>query len=98
VWESAARLAEQYGTNRIARALRLNHSTLKKRINGSAEEGEPKKAGPVFVELDVSQTASAVDCSAQLESRGGVTLRIEVKGGSVLDLLPLAKAFWSQGG
>ena len=47
VWDSAARLAEQFGINRIARSLALNHATLKKRLNRSG--ARKKESDPVFV-------------------------------------------------
>lgn len=97
VWDSAARLAEEYGINRIARALGLNHSTLKKRLNGCGVAGvSKKKPGPVFLELESGMSAPSAECVLELENRSGAKMRIELKGGRILDLLELTQAFCSQ--
>jgi hypothetical protein len=97
VWESAARLAREHGTNRIARALRLSHATLKNRMNGSGEHRTAKrKSGPAFVKLDVCQLGSSEAYVVELAKRSGEQMRIELKGGALQDILTLMEVFRSQ--
>ena len=97
VWESAARLAQEHGTNRIARALRLNHSTLKKRLNGASEPGAAKKqSAQAFAEVNVCQSASPAGYVVHVEKRSGTQMRIELKGGAVHDILAIMRAFCNQ--
>ena len=94
IWTSATRLAEKYGINRIARGLRLNHSALKRRLHGPEDQKTSKKeSGPVFVEVGACPAGSSSECVLELENRSGAKMRIELKGGRVLDLLELAQAF-----
>jgi len=94
VWDSAARLAEEFGINRIARALGLNHTTLKKRLSGSG--ARKKESDPVFVEIGSAAPAFSSECVLELENRAGAKMRIELKGERVIDLLELTRAFCAQ--
>lgn len=97
VWKSAERLAEKFGTHRIAQELRLNYMTLKKRVSGSAPKGVPKKkTDPVFVEMDSCRSASSGECVVELANCSGTRMRIELKIRRVRDLLELIQPFCSQ--
>ena len=98
VWATAARLAQEYGTNRISRTLRLNHAALKKRVtNGDVEQGDgPKGSPPAFVELDVCPSPTPTGCIVELQNASGPRLRIELKGAQVHEIAALMRAFCTQ--
>ena len=97
LWASAAKLAAEYGVHRTARALRLNGQALKKRIQ-SIDPGEGPKTEPVssFWELAPGSVASARECIVEMEDGRGARMRIEWKGGEVVDVAAVSRLFWSE--
>lgn len=97
LWAEAAGAAGRYGVNGTARALRLNATTLRQRLpaTGSAEQAArppaPGRAG--FVEL--ASLPPAADRAAyvlEVESAGGVRLRLDVRDAGGLDLAALIRS------
>ena len=46
LWDLACELEKKYGNTKVAQTLRLNSSTLKKKISTKADLGKPKKTFP----------------------------------------------------
>jgi hypothetical protein len=98
LWAAAARMANVYGMNRTARALRLNYYGLKKRVEqqtvGAAGAAEMKDADR-FVELAPFSSAGSCECLLELENATGAKMRVQLKGIAMPDLAALSQAFWN---
>ena len=81
MWQSAAELAQSHGIYVVARSLRLDYSTLKKRVNGSAEPsaGRRKKSPPGFVEWIGAVPARVDEYVIEFDSARGPKMRIHCK-------------------
>lgn len=80
LWQSAAALARCHGLYVVARSLKLDYSTLKKHLSGSAESrGTRKKAEPKFIELIGATPPSVDEYLIEFESARGRKLRIHCK-------------------
>ena len=94
LWESAAGLRKDYSIHQIAKALHLNYTDLKKRVqkldNVSSPEAHTRSA---FVELDFSRHILPTECIVEMEEPDGAKMRVHFKGGVDFDLLGLTKAF-----
>src|SRR5881296_3921346 len=92
LWAAAVELAKQHGVWPAARALHLDHSRLKRRVqNGGEEEGAKSDA---FVEL-IPQGAMLSVCIVEMEDARGARMRIELKGAAA-DVTALSRTFWSE--
>jgi len=74
VWAEAIRLAQRYGVNSTARAMRLDYMQLKKRL---PIQPQPKPAR--FVELIASTVPNGSRCVIEMESKQE-KLRVEMNG------------------
>jgi hypothetical protein len=91
-------MANAYGMNRTARALRLNYYGLKKRVEQEAvtTAGASETGGSApFVELAPFTSASCCECLLELENVGGAKMRIQLKGVAMPDLAALSQSFWN---
>ena len=80
LWQSAADLARRHGLYVVARSLKLDYSTLKKHLNGSAKDRSTrKKAQPRFIELMGATHHSVDEYLIEFESARGRKLRIHCK-------------------
>jgi hypothetical protein len=81
IWDEATRLAKHHGVGVIARALRLDHSCLKRRLDGKRAMS-PTSLEPAFFEL--FQTASPLlqGCVVTLEGPNGGRARLELSHSS----------------
>jgi hypothetical protein len=95
VWQSAAELARCHGIYVVAHLLRLDYSTLKKRVNGSAECSvrRRKKTQPRFVELIGAAGERMDEYVIEFESARGAKLRIHCKTPTPPDWAALLRAW-----
>jgi hypothetical protein len=97
LWALAVKMADTYGINRTARALRLDYYSLKKRIEpkAAAAVGVPNgEALATFLEVAPLPPAGAGECTVELEDAGGAKMRIHLKGHEMPDLTALSRSFW----
>ena len=95
LWAEAVELASEHGVNRIARALRLDYYSLKKRLPAAARSGRHRAE---FVELlPGGMPAAGPECMIELEDGGGAKMRIRLLGGNLPDLAALTRAFRESG-
>jgi len=95
LWQSAAELARCHGVYVVARSLKLDYSTLKRHLNGSARSAPRlrKKNEPKFVEL-IGTTRQTVDeYLIEFESARGRKLRIHCKTNTPPDWPVLLRAW-----
>ena len=97
LWQAAVMLFPDYGLHRISKALRLNYTDLKHRVNAHRSTRKQSDVSTVdFIELDLSDPARSAECIVEMADEKGATMRMHFKGEAGLDLLELGKAFWSK--
>ena len=96
LWLVAAKLAREYGLNPTARALQLDYSGLKKRMESSVS-GHPSQAvvGPKFLQLLPSELTAVAECAIECEDAKGTKIRIHLKGPQLPDLAALSGSLWN---
>jgi hypothetical protein len=95
LWKEAVGLAKRYGLNPTARALRLDYTGLRKRMD-ARDHAKPKGKEPsasAFVELVGPVTGPLTSCSVEVESLQGSKLRFELKNIGTGELANLIRAF-----
>ncbi len=97
LWQAAVMLFPDYGLHRISKALRLNYTDLKHRVNAhrsACDQSDVSTAG--FIELGLSDPMPPGECIIEMADQKGASMRMYFKGEAGLDLLELGKAFWSK--
>jgi hypothetical protein len=92
LWESAVELARQHGVYAVAHPLSLDHTKLKKRLDG-APGIEQKPTARAFVELIASHPAAVPEYLVEFESSIGSKMRIQWKGSATPDWAGLLRAW-----
>jgi hypothetical protein len=93
LWSAAAKLAQTYGVNRTARALRLDYSGLKKRMESAVSDPSSHNAtDPHFIQLLPSELTAVAECAIECHQTNGTTLRIHIKGPQLPDLAALSQS------
>lgn len=73
LWAAAVKIASSYGVNRTAKVLRLEHYSLKKRVEqiSAAAPGVPERSdGTTFLELAPPVQTGSGECTLELEDAG----------------------------
>ena len=93
LWNSAVKLAQEYGLHKTSKALRVNYDHLKKRVSAAGTGDSPDcSSHPTFVEVVPPQSTS--ECIVELEGPRRVKMRIHLKGATAPDLVALGRIFW----
>jgi hypothetical protein len=94
LWAAATELAQRYGVHPTARALRLDYTDLKKRVEKRDRPKQKRAAAtqPTFVELVGPALGAITDCSMEVESTQGSKLRLELKAIPTTELAHLIRA------
>ena len=95
LWQSAAKLATEYGLSRTAVTLKLSYVGLRKHIEQACSESP---ATAPFVELPASSFPIASECKIEWEDGDGAIMRMHLKGSEVPDVLALGNSFWRTDG
>ena len=91
LWQAAVELANLYSVNKIAKALGLGHSALKKRV-----ECFKVDAAYPFVELRLpEEPLSSAYWTVEMEKPDGAKLKMCYQGHARVELFEIGKAFWS---
>ncbi|MBD3349679.1 MAG: hypothetical protein GF400_10870 [Candidatus Eisenbacteria bacterium] len=99
LWKLAVKLARQYGTWRTARALRLESTTLRRRVEAGGEPprrpSAPRTSAPSFVELLPPSAAGtrAPECVIEVEDAAGAKLHAWLSGVDGAAIGAMARAF-----
>jgi hypothetical protein len=94
LWQSAADLAQCHGLYVVARSLKLDYSTLKKRVSGAESASRfHNKAQPKFVELIGATLQSTDEYLIEFECARGRKLRIHCKTNTPPDWATLLHAW-----
>lgn len=94
LWEGAAAVARKHGINFVAKELRLNHTSLQKRVRAEKPNGGSKD----FVEVDLGGVGDAVaQAIIELSDESGAQMTIRTVGDHGVDVMSLAREFWGRG-
>jgi hypothetical protein len=102
LWSAAADVARAHGVPETARALRLDPRKLAKLVEDQAESMARSMVEPArFVEvggLGLGEPRERRKAVLELMGREGDRVRVEIVGdaGGIVDLVAVARAFWSR--
>jgi hypothetical protein len=110
LWAAAVKLVGRYGLHQIAKALRVDYYSLKKRVAVAAaadhsrptprvgaravSAGGPDDGATTFVELPSLAQTADGECILELENVAGAKMRVQLKGVAMPDLTALSRSFW----
>ncbi len=93
LWEAAVALCKEHSVTVVSKALRLNHSDLKQRVNAHP----CLQQTPTFIELGCMPPA-AEEIVVECESSGGRRMRVHYRGPHTAAMLvDLVSGFWRDG-
>jgi len=98
LWNSAAKLARNFGIHQTARLLKLDYYSLKKHVDAqpaSRKNTMQNTSQPTFIELPSPPLTVVNECTIELEDASGASLRMHLKGSDFPDVLALGRSFWS---
>ena len=90
LWDLAGTLAETYGVNQTARALRLDYYDLKGRVEAAGRGGAAREPEMAATFVEVLPRAGG-ECVVEIEDRRGAKMTIRLAG--PVDAVALAKSF-----
>lgn len=92
LWREAATFAREHGVYAVARCLRLDYHSLKRRSEASLPVPvEPLGSRPRFVEVPLESGRAASGCAIEVVKADGSRLTIRTEGSA--DLTGLTRAF-----
>lgn len=94
LWKAAVELSGRYSIHSISKALRLNYSDLKGRVDQQfATDKVEALPAAGFIDLGCSQSFLESECIIELQAATGLKMKMSVKGKVDFNLLQLGKAF-----
>ena len=96
LWSEASVLARRHGVVKVARTLRLDYATLKKKA-GVQTNGGNKQASVPFVELLLPGPMAASESVVELTNRSGGRMTIRLHPNCDRDIVQLAELFLRSG-
>ena len=94
MWAEAVSASRTAGLYATARALRFNYENLKKRAIAVRKAPRPRKQAMEFVALPMPQLPNGLKVLIELAAGDGEQMRIELSGGSAIEVVALAHALW----
>jgi hypothetical protein len=91
-WSEASVLARRHGVVKVARTLRLDYATLKKKSGVQTNRGN-KQASVPFVELMIPGPMTASESVVELTNRSGGRMTIRLQPHCGRDIVQLAELF-----
>lgn len=88
LWTAAAEAAQRHGVHAVSRAVRIEHSALRRRVEAGRSMVNDAAA---FIEMD--NAAVSVGCIIELEKGNGTRMRICVHDGAAVDWSRMKEAF-----
>ena len=90
LWHAAVALSKEHSTFAISKALRVNYTDLKRRIQDDIFE--PVQGS--FIELDISKPGATAECMVEMIQSNGKKMRLHFKGDARPNLAELGRTFW----
>ena len=107
LWSRAIELAERHGIAKVAVALKLDYTSLKRRLASTATATTTAKRPAAgvrssapsadFVELDFGLPLAPATCVLVLSDRHGRALRIELPRAASSEIAEVARSLWQTG-
>lgn len=94
IWRDVVTLAREHGVYRVARSLRLNYDSVKRRAAVCAVAPKRREV-PTFVELGLQSVGEDGNCVVELSAADGV--RLTVRGARPEHLSALVESVLSRG-
>ena len=100
LWSRATELADRYGIAKVAVALKLDYTSLKRRLASTVTAKRPaagvRSSAPSadFVELDFGLPLAPSPCILVLSDRHGRALRIELPRAASSEIAEVARSLW----
>lgn len=95
LWSAAVKLAQEYGVNRTAKALRLDYGGLKRRVESNISGNQSQDSvGSQFLQLLSPELTAVSECAIECEDSKGTKIRIHLKGPQLPDLAALSRSLW----
>lgn len=100
LWSRAVELAREHGVYRVARELHLRYYSLKERVESDGQDSDLQVTAAGFVELvaQAKHNPPGIECTVELERRGGERMRIHLRGAETADLVALSRTLWETRG
>jgi hypothetical protein len=94
LWQAAVALSEKHSLCHLSKALRVNHTALKKQVVkfNTPEQAVSDKPCTTFFELPTP--TSLLESKIEMIKSDGSVMRMHVSGATCSDLVQLSKAFW----
>jgi len=96
LWASAVELARQHSISEVAKTLRLDYNSLKKRVLAKQNENNAQ-AEPYFVEVALNSSLPQTELHIETQDRTGALLKMHIKGPDLPNPLEILTRFWSNG-
>jgi len=96
LWASVVSLTANHSISRISKELVVDYSRLKKRVLAKKKTKSAKMSSSGFIELNLDPPAAVSECIVEMQDIAGAKIRMHFRGKTDVDLLQLAKAFWSK--
>jgi hypothetical protein len=90
LWSAAVVLAQKFGVCRIARALPLDYTSLRKRTEKAPESGLVK---PTFVQLPATLAPAPPPTTIEISARDGSRMVIHLEAGRSMEAAGIVAAF-----
>ncbi len=91
IWRAAVELAREHGVHPVARSLRLNYYSLKRRVSEA-----PARDPSEFVEVRLAEPDGAPGWTIELQDGSERRMTMATPVGSEVDPVALASAFWRE--
>ena len=89
LWSAAAEAAQRHGVHAVSRAVRIEHSALRRRVQATSSGASD---APGFIEME-NAAAGGIGCIVDLEKSNGTRMRICVHDGAAVDWSRMKEAF-----
>ena len=94
LWDAAVSLADGFSINELSKALHLNHSSLKDRIESIPKSPTEEIFPSTFIELPpLNPPADSLEVNLEFE-KAGARMKVHVEG--PIDIVSLVQTFWRQ--
>lgn len=94
LWQAAVTLSEKHSLCHLSKALRVNHTALKKQV---VKFNTPEQAAsdmPCTTFFEFPAPTSLLESNIEMIKSDGSVMRMHVSGATCSDLVQLSKAFW----
>lgn len=93
LWSAAVELAEELSVFKVARSLRLNYASLKKRVNRLCPKVHPEIEASSFIEIPVMNAGNVQPYRVDIQRKDGSQMQIHLSHGEGTQLSALVRAF-----